>query len=463
MTPNSTTKLGITVFDQAFGGIYLHRPTILCGRRKSGKFVVATQFLVKTLRAGEKVVLFTAKNPEEVIRTVPDDIIDLSETVENGQFLICPYSSMQRSGSGPYAPLPFPQALDELAALVKDNGVSYAIFDSIVPWTAIHPLEAMQENADTFFATLDSLSLTSLLLLPEPASAAALSLATVLREVCPINIEISAKNFGAEFTMQVTKYQGLASAARKLPQKFSLDLTPGVGFDSPDAPKAKTLSDLEAFASTNRAAAEHKQKAGPVFRPFLSSGLATFNEAEKSSSSTKPSPEAHSSAKSSAKSSKAPASTAPSSTAFSSAMFPSAAPSSTPPSFSAPSATPPSFAAPSATPPSFAATSSALPSFSAPSSSASSPATPSPTAFSSAMFPSEPPPASHAKAPPSPPALDSPAAPADSGAQDGFSFASVIDLPEFPHGPQPPPKPGLTHADTPPPSSSGIQFSTVIR
>jgi KaiC/GvpD/RAD55 family RecA-like ATPase len=61
IAPN-TTKLGITVFDQAFGGIYLHKPTILCGRRKSGKFVVATQLMVKTLRVGGRVVLFTAKN-----------------------------------------------------------------------------------------------------------------------------------------------------------------------------------------------------------------------------------------------------------------------------------------------------------------------------------------------------------------------------------------------------------------
>ena len=119
MTPNSTTKLGISVFDQMFGGIYMHRPTIVCGRRKSGKFVVATQLMAKTLLVGDKIVIFTAKNPEEVIRAVPPDIVDLRAAVENGQLLICPYSGMQRAGTGPYAPLPFPQALDELTSLVK--------------------------------------------------------------------------------------------------------------------------------------------------------------------------------------------------------------------------------------------------------------------------------------------------------------------------------------------------------
>ena len=160
IAPN-TTKLGITVFDQTFGGIYLHKPTILCGRRKSGKFVVASQLMGKTLLVGDKIVLFTQKTPEEVLRMVPADTLDVSGAVENGQLIICPYSAMTREGTGPYAPLPFPQALDELTKLVNDNGISYAIFDSIVPWTAIHPLEAMPEHVDTFFSALDGLGLTS--------------------------------------------------------------------------------------------------------------------------------------------------------------------------------------------------------------------------------------------------------------------------------------------------------------
>ncbi|MBQ6247044.1 MAG: hypothetical protein IJK04_09280, partial [Kiritimatiellae bacterium] len=275
MAPN-TTKLGISVFDQAFGGIYLHKPTILCGRRKSGKFVVASQLIVKTLLVGDKIVLFTQKTPEEAMRMMPADSFDVGEAVENRQLIICPYAAMAREGTGPYAPLPFPQALDELAKLVSDNGITYAVFDSIVPWTAIHPLEAMQEHVDTFFSTLDGLGLTSLLLLPEPASAAALSLSTTLRELCPINLEIASKNFGAEFTMQVTKYQGMTGAAKKLPMKFALDLTPGVGFDSPDAHKPRTMGDLEALETFSHSALAHKQKAGPAFRPFQAGGPATF-------------------------------------------------------------------------------------------------------------------------------------------------------------------------------------------
>ena len=69
MSPN-TTRLGIGPFDRAFGGIYLQRPTVLCGRRRSGKFIVASQLIVKTLLAGERILLFTAKQPEEILAAV---------------------------------------------------------------------------------------------------------------------------------------------------------------------------------------------------------------------------------------------------------------------------------------------------------------------------------------------------------------------------------------------------------
>ena len=404
MTLN-TTKLGIAVFDQALGGIYLHKPTILCCRRKSGKFVVATQLMVKTLLAGERMVLFTAKNPEEVIRSVPSDVIDIGEAVENGQLLICSYNAMEREGTGPYAPLPFPQALNELTALVNDNGVSYAIFDSVVPWTAINPLEAMQEHVDTFFSTLEGLGLTSLLLLPEPASAAALSLSTTLREFCPINIEIISKNFGAEFTLQVTKFQGLKGGAKILPREFPLDLKPGVGFESPDAPKGKTMDDLATLEAFSRTAAANKQKSAPAFRPFFVGGPTDF-----SGSASMPLP----------------------------AATPGKADSAFTP-FVAPQGPAPAAPVPAA------------------------PAAPPPPTFSPFLAPAAPTPVASPAAASAPAESEESTAAPSSGAKDGFSFASVIDLPEFPHQEQ-----GTNKAPTPPaappakPQTSGIKFSSVI-
>lgn len=428
LAPN-TTKLGIKVFDQALGGIYLHKPTIVCGRRKSGKFVVATQLMAKTLLAGEKIVIFTAKTPEEIMSSISSGIVDLGVAAEIGQLVICPYSAMERPDMGPLDPLPFPQALDELSALVKENAITYAIFDTVVPWTAIQPVEAVQEHVDTFLSTLDSLGLTSLLLLPEPASPASHGLAKALREGCPINIELAAKHFGAEFTMQVTKYQGLHGAAGKLPLKFELDLTPTVGFDAMETKAAKR--GIEAIALSAVATGAHGSEAAPAFRPFVAGQLVDFASPPPATPAATPA-----------------AQTAP----F--ASFIAGKPVSSPVAPATPTATKAPQRASFA--PFIAGKPTPMPAAPA------APATQTAQRASFTPFIASKP----GFSPAAPAAPATKAAPAPSGDANGFSFSNVINLPEFPHHDAPaagrePPAPPRQPA--PPPETPEIQFSSVIR
>ena len=451
MFPN-TTRTGISAIDKTFGGVYLRRPTIIYGPRKSGKFIFAKQLIAKTLLSGEKIVLFTSKRPEEVVAGTRLNNLDVDAAVESGQFVICPYSSMDREGTGPYAPLPFPQALDELVHLVHEHSISYAVFDTVVPWTAIEPVEMMPDHVDNFVSTLETLGLTSLLILPEAASAAALSLTTVLRELCPINLELESRNYGSEFRISVTKFQGFSSGSGtadiKFPAVFALDLIPGVGFVEPPqkTPQKEAASD----------AAAHGKKSQPpaqTFRPFLAPGLADFAKdapAPKSAHPVNPAAEVPAAAAVAARQAyTAFISTAPSldRPAFDVSALTSAPPVPPVPPPAAPkaprSATP--FASVSPTT-SFASVASPAASFA----SAAPPA---------ASFASAPPPPPAAQAAPPPP----PAPPADANppAQRHISFANVVDLPEFPNA-QPDPSPP-SPAQQPPQRPRGFSFSQAIK
>ena len=103
------TKSGIPALDNAFGGLYLKRATLVSGRRKSGKSIIAVQFLAKALQSGENAVIFTAKTPTEITMALDDRGVDSRQAIESGQLILCPYSAMKREGTGPFAPLPFPQ------------------------------------------------------------------------------------------------------------------------------------------------------------------------------------------------------------------------------------------------------------------------------------------------------------------------------------------------------------------
>lgn len=267
-----TTKSGISALDSAFGGLYLKRATLLLGRHRSGKSTFAVQFLAKTLQSGENAVVFTAKTPAEITAMLDDKGVDARQAIEGGQLVVCPYSSMKRDGDGPFAPLPFPQASEELAKLVIDNSMSYAIFDSVVPWTAIEPLEKMRTHVEDFVGSLEALKLTSLLLLPAATSPAAESLTDVLRDLCPTNIELESKRFGAEFVLRVTKYQGVTNIA--LPWEKTLNMVPGEGFVAPDEGGALLAAEI---AARQPAPAAHPPKAKThKFRPLIQSGPSDF-------------------------------------------------------------------------------------------------------------------------------------------------------------------------------------------
>ena len=118
-----------------------------------------------------------------------------------------------------------------------------------------------------FISTLSSLDVTSLLLLPEPASPAATSLAGVLRELCPINIEKESHEFGANFVLRVTKFQSMAKES--IPLEVTLDIVPGVGFGDPAAAGKPRLDEMVSVGP----ATEPKL----AFRPFMSPSLASFS------------------------------------------------------------------------------------------------------------------------------------------------------------------------------------------
>lgn len=267
-----TTKSGISALDSAFGGLYLKRATLLLGRHRSGKSTFAAHFLAKTLLSGENAVIFTAKTPAEVTALLDERGVDARQAIEGGQLVVCPYSAMTRSGDGPFAPLPFPQASEELAKLVIDNSISYAIFDSVVPWTAIEPLEKMRDHTEDFVASLEALKLTSLLLLPNPASPGAESLTNVLRDLCPTNIELESKRFGAEFVLRVTKYQGVTNIG--LPWEKTLIMVPGEGFVAPEDGGALLAAEQAARQPAPSAHPPKSEK--PKFRPLIQSGLSDF-------------------------------------------------------------------------------------------------------------------------------------------------------------------------------------------
>ena len=162
------TKLGLPVLDDAVGGVYFNLPTLVQGRRGSGKTILAAHFADKVLRTGERLLFFCESAPEAVLLDARTAGFDFETPAASGQLVIVPVRTAFEAGRD--GAFPFAEALRELRSLASRASASFAVFSSVVPWLAAQPTDAMPARVESFLSALSASSLPSLLLVHQPAS-----------------------------------------------------------------------------------------------------------------------------------------------------------------------------------------------------------------------------------------------------------------------------------------------------
>ena len=192
-------KSSIAPFDDLFQGLYLDRPTLLSGKRKSGVSTIAFRFLSHVVKIGEKLLLFTDQSPDHVSLDVYGLGNDVSDAIKDEQLSIVPYDRQLPL-------LPFPEALDELRTLITDRHYSFVIFDPVIPWLAA-PAEQLDDRLHAFFDLLAETAVTSILILRHPVSPLARRLFDAVAQRCAICLNVT-HPIGGPHALEVSKYMG---------------------------------------------------------------------------------------------------------------------------------------------------------------------------------------------------------------------------------------------------------------
>ncbi|MBR4190797.1 MAG: hypothetical protein IKQ55_12665, partial [Kiritimatiellae bacterium] len=208
-------KSNIPPFDELFEGFYLAHPALLSGKRGSGTSTLAIRFLSNLLRIGENVLLFTDQPPDHVSLTAYGLGSDISSAIETEQLSIVPYDE--------HLPLlPFPEALEELRALITGRHYTFVVFDPVIPWLAA-PAAQLEERIEAFFTLLADTAPTAILILPHPVSKIARRLHDEVAARCAICIT-AARTHEGPYTLTVTKYMG--APPEKCPALLQLPTAP---------------------------------------------------------------------------------------------------------------------------------------------------------------------------------------------------------------------------------------------
>ena len=220
------TRLGFDPLDKALGGIYFNHPTLVNGPRNSGKSLLSAQFAAKVLQTGERVCVMVESNPNDFFLDLQSVNVDVGAAVGSGQLLAlsCKNFADTQATAGS-ATLPFPAALEELRELTTSKSIPFFIFNTVLPWVAV-PLAEMPARVEEFTSATETMGITSLLLLPRPASPAAVRLRDTLAERCPIGLQL-VQGDGVRH-IRVTRYRGATDIS--LPADYPVAILPGRGF-----------------------------------------------------------------------------------------------------------------------------------------------------------------------------------------------------------------------------------------
>lgn len=202
------TKLGVEFFDETFGGVYRGRPVFCYGRRESGKTVVAANFLHQAFLDGDRGLLLTDWQANDSLIVAETVGVPFSHMVRTGNLTILEYSSIIPGEEiSADSPLP-PNAFVELQKIIVSRSIRRVVFDTVVPWLAIHPIARMPGHVYSFVHALERLNVTVLFTLPWPASTPAFMLKNRLEDVCPVVFTIQKSEETGFSFFKVSKYLG---------------------------------------------------------------------------------------------------------------------------------------------------------------------------------------------------------------------------------------------------------------
>lgn len=204
----SKVKTGVDFFDQAYGGTYQGRVTLVTGRSGSGKTILGLQFIAQGLKQGERCLLLSARPAEDVALFAAAFGISVDAAIEKGDLIILEYSEfVPGRDREDQLKLP-PDSFIQLKQIIEEQAVQRVVLDTVLPWVALNDEASLAEHIFSFVRVFHRLGTTSLFTLPKPMSAPAIKLRRMIEEVVPVSISLTHSADEHKQQWQVSKYLG---------------------------------------------------------------------------------------------------------------------------------------------------------------------------------------------------------------------------------------------------------------
>jgi KaiC/GvpD/RAD55 family RecA-like ATPase len=219
------TRLGLSCFDERYGGLYRKRAALCVGRKGSGKTLLGVQALLQSVKEGERGLMLSAWRAHDLTITANHLGLPLADAIEKGQVILLECADLLHTPSAEKNWMLPPGSFLELQEIITSNSVSRVIIDTILPWVAIQPEKKLAQHVFSFVQAFERMGVTALFTMPRPVSPLAFALKNRLEEQIPIVFTLDYDEATGRRSLLVNKYLGDLN----LPPPMELIIAPGTG------------------------------------------------------------------------------------------------------------------------------------------------------------------------------------------------------------------------------------------
>lgn len=221
----SKTRLGLSCFDERYGGLYRKRAALCVGRKGSGKTLLGVQALLQSVKEGERGLMLSAWRAHDLIITTNRLGLPLADAIDKGQAILLECANLISTPTAEKDWMLPPGSFLELQEIITSNSVSRVIIDTILPWVAIQPEKKLAQHVFSFVRAFERIGVTALFTMPCPVSPLAFALKNRLEEQIPIVFTLDYDEATGRRTLLINKYLGDLN----LPPPMNLIIAPGTG------------------------------------------------------------------------------------------------------------------------------------------------------------------------------------------------------------------------------------------
>ena len=242
------TPLGIPFFDNAYGGVYRNRVSLVTGRSGSGKTAVGLHFLSYGLKLQERCLMLSAQPAQDLAIYAGSLGLPVQAAIESGALILLEYNDFVPGRDREESIVLPPDAFLQLKNIIETQVVQRVVIDTVLPWLMLPDEQKVPEHIFSFVRAVERLGATTLFTMLKPVSTGALQLRRLVENILPISISLLHTPPNEEREWLVNKFIGMNPDAEGV--KFGI--APGRGiYDLSEPPPVPA----PALAGTPRPAA----------------------------------------------------------------------------------------------------------------------------------------------------------------------------------------------------------------